>query len=1167
MAQYDGSIRINTGIDTKGFESGKKELEASTRSAAKSIDASIKEMEKELETLGNSITKSANEIAYLHSKMKILEDAKAPTEEYTKVENQLRESLNTMEKLEEKQKHLSNEFRNLSAEQLQEQVKNAWLEFDKVDEKLNYFDTTFDSLENKRNELLKKLKENPEGVFPDLDVEYNKALEDLDVEYNKTLGEYEKLQEESRHIQRRISEINEAIKFSQKIEEARTSAERLEAKLKSLEKSGKAFTLGSNTEKYAQMEERIAQLNQQMQSDTQRQTELQSTLAAEEQRLAQIRENAVVGNRHIVEIVERRKQLLKEIADMEASGVGAGYQQYDFAKQKLAQLNEEIKDYNNGIGKAKENYKKLGDAAHKSLEKVNKSVKKSGGFMKTFVSRLKGIALSLLIFNWITKAFNSVVKAIKDGFSNLYNDNEKFKNSVDELRASTLTLKNAFAAAFRPLVDVAIPYIQMAADKMTELLNKVGQFTAAITGQKTYTKAIKQTADAFKDAEKAADGYLSPLDEINKFSPSKEEDQTGLMFEEVPISQKFLNSFEKLKDSIKPVIDYAQKLKDVFKQGFFDGLGDWGYRWNSIKDSIQSIKDSLKGIFTDPAVLSSADKWAQSVSYLLGSLAGSAASIGLTIATNLLGGIAKYLDQNKDRIKEYLVSMFDIQSDINRTLAKYFQAFAYVFEAFASESGQQLTANIIGIFADAFMGITELAEKFARDIINIFTKPFIDNKEALRIALEEFLGVLAEVSGTIKQGIDETFDKLNEVYDAHFKPFFDSVAQGLSDLVGQFLNFWNGNVQPILNQWAADFDELWKTHIQPFLNNAAELLGKVADLLKALWQNILQPAISWIIANILPVVLPAIQAIWDMLVDFVGYIADAASSIIDILGGVIDFLTGVFTGDWQLAFQGLENIASGFINFTVGLLEGFVSLAENLVRSLFAIIKTLLNVFIEFVQNAVTSFLDYIKNNIINKGDEIKQGIASFLDGIQNTWSQAWESLASKVESVFESVKNIVKDAISWITEKIDSIKEKFGNIKSAVSGFFGGDSGSGASTYSMRPAAATYSLYPQVAQAISTADIPGYATGQVIPQTMKQHLAILGDNTRETEVVSPLSTIEQAVENVMARINAAGGGRQELTIRIPVYLDGKQITEIVVNNGKIQQMSTGNNPFLLDTP
>lgn len=48
-------------------------------------------------------------------------------------------------------------------------------------------------------------------------------------------------------------------------------------------------------------------------------------------------------------------------------------------------------------------------------------------------------------------------------------------------------------------------------------------------------------------------------------------------------------------------------MKDVFMQGFWDGLGDWEYRWKSIKDSIASIKDSLIDILTDPSVLAAAD--------------------------------------------------------------------------------------------------------------------------------------------------------------------------------------------------------------------------------------------------------------------------------------------------------------------------------------------------------------------------------------------------------------------------------------------------------------------------------------------------------------------------------------------------------------------------------
>lgn len=60
---------------------------------------------------------------------------------------------------------------------------------------------------------------------------------------------------------------------------------------------------------------------------------------------------------------------------------------------------------------------------------------------------------------------------------------------------------------------------------------------------------------------------------------------------------------------------------------------------------------------------------------------------------------------------------------------------------------------------------------------------------------------------------------------------------------------------------------------------------------------------------------------------------------------------------------------------------------------------------------------------------------------------------------------------------------------------------------------------------------VPGLATGSVIPPN-REFLAVLGDNKTETEVVSPLSTIEQAVENVLRR---QGGGSGEMSL----VLDG----------------------------
>lgn len=819
-------------------------------------------------------------------------------------------------------------------------------------------------------------------------------------------------------------------------------------------------------------------------------------------------------------------------------------QQLKYAENDMAVLNKRHDELIAKQGKASDGYKKLGKAARQSFDKINKSAKKSGGLLSTMASRFKGLALSLLIFNQISKSFNAMTSGIKQGFDNFYQGNERFRNSVDSLKASLLTLKNSLAAAFAPLVQTVIPYIQKAVEWLTVLINKIGQFIAAVSGQKTYTKAIKQTTAAIKEQNKAQNKQLSSLDKLNNLTSDKDSgaDDGGAadMFEEVPIDKGILDFLQKIKDFLKPIIDYAKKLKDVFMQGFWDGLGDWEYRWESIKDSLKSIKDSLIDIWTDPAVLAAADKWVQSVAYMLGSLVGSLASIGLTIATNLIGGIAKYLEQNKDRIKGYLISMFDIWAEINMMFAELFQSIAYVFEAFASEQGQQLTANIIGIFTDAFMGITELASKLFRDIANIIIQPFVDNKESLRTALEGFLGILASVTGTIKDGIDATFDKLNEVYDEHFKPFFDSIAQGLSDLLGQFLEFWNGNVQPILDQWAADFDELWKSHIQPLLDNAAEFLGKIADLLKVVWENYLQPMVAWIIANVLPKVLPVLQAIWDTLKNLIGYIADAISNVITILGGLIDFITGVFSGDWEKAFGGLQDAVGGFIDLIKTIIEGGLQFISDILNTFVESVKGIVDSLWEAIKSLVTAGINFVKQNIIGKFNEIKVAFSTFKSNVSQIWSNMWNGLKEKVSNIIGGIKNIVKNAFDWISQKVKAIGDAFGKFAKWNWGGSGSYSSGNArsSSYSMSTPT-PYAYHPAIAK-LSNIEIPQLATGAVLPAN-REFLALVGDQKHGTNIEAPLSTIEEAVINAMAKVNANsennGGG--SVTIEIPVIING----------------------------
>ncbi|MBR1384349.1 MAG: hypothetical protein IJ555_11165 [Ruminococcus sp.] len=98
----------------------------------------------------------------------------------------------------------------------------------------------------------------------------------------------------------------------------------------------------------------------------------------------------------------------------------------------------------------------------------------------------------------------------------------------------------------------------------------------------------------------------------------------------------------------------------------------------------------------------------------------------------------------------------------------------------------------------------------------------------------------------------------------------------------------------------------------------------------------------------------------------------------------------------------------------------------------------------------------------------------------------------------------------------------------------------------------------------ISTIDvpqIPKLATGTVVPANYGEFLAVLGDNKRETEVVSPLSTIKQAVMEALVELGGTGSG-EKISITIPVTLNGKTISRIVIDDINDLIKRTGRSPI-----
>lgn len=513
---------------------------------------------------------------------------------------------------------------------------------------------------------------------------------------------------------------------------------------------------------------------------------------------------------------------------------------------------------------------------------------------------------------------------------------------ANQVRMLKLNIESIMASVGQALINFFTPIIKLInvlLSKIAVLANSFKAFSEMIMGKKSSSSGggIGQTAADLADLEagyggaaesaenlaaatnkanKANQKYLSGLDEIRTFTSKNESGAgvgniSGIAGGGSPVDfgtiEKGNGALEETNSVMDNLIKRMKELADLFKKGFADGLGDVTSRLNTIKKAAKSIKESLSYIF-DGEVEQAFNSMLDTFAYSLGQIAGSIASVGLSIGANLIGGISKYLEGNKDRIKNYLINMMDISSDIMAQAGNFASAFAYIFEVIASESGQQITADIIGIFSEAFMGATQLALTFGRDIYKAVTQPIIENKEVIKNSLQDLLDGLSVITTAAREILTDIVDLIFLYYQERILPVIEGIKQNLSELI--------------------------ENHLTPFFSQLGEFLGVLGEAIKLLWDTILKPLIRWLIQNIAPVIVPIVNAIVTVLGNAIGGIMNKITFLLQGLTGLINFIVGVFTGDWTRAWNGIKDIFSGIINSISSTLETFVNGASSMINGL-----------------------------------------------------------------------------------------------------------------------------------------------------------------------------------------------------------------------------------------
>lgn len=699
------------------------------------------------------------------------------------------------------------------------------------------------------------------------------------------------------------------------------------------------------------------------------------------------------------------------------------------------------------------------------------------------VANLEAFALS----QGITKAYNAMtqqeqamlrynylMQATADAQGDFARTSDGWANQVRVLTERFNALKAAIGQGLIAVLTPVIKVLNSLLAKILTVTDAFSNFIAKITGKNTKTtttvSGIGDAADsaagsmgdvgaatdaAGKSAKKAAKEYggLLSMDEVHSLTKNEGADSGGSGGGGASgggLSENIVDAATETDDTLNPALEKLitrlKELQDLFKAGFKAGMGDVDL--SGITKAVEGIKTSLKNIFTAPEVIGAANNFANTLAYTIGQNAGAVASVGVTIATNLLGGIDKYLAGNQGRIKQFIVNMFDIGSEMATIQGNFAQAAANIFSVFGGENGQQVTANIIGIFSNAAMGVYELSAKLGRDVLDCITRLFIDNQGSFKTAIDGLLGVAAGALGNIKQVVDDTVGKAGEVYDEHLAPMFSSLAAGLSSITGTLLDAYNTYIIPVLEGLQQKVGPLIDEHIQPAINKALELIGKIADAVKDIWEQTLVPFVNWFIANVAPIIAKGLDKVGSVFLTVAGVIWDVISSVLDALGGLIDFIAGVFTGDWERAWEGIKSFFSGIWeaiksivsavwNAIKSIVSAAISVVSSLISTVLNTIKTIFSTIWNSIKTTVNTVWNAIKSTISTVINTISTIISTVLNSIKTTFSTIWNSIKTTVTTIINSIKSTISTVINAVSTTIstvlNSIKTTFSTVWNSI--------------------------------------------------------------------------------------------------------------------------------------
>ena len=529
--------------------------------------------------------------------------------------------------------------------------------------------------------------------------------------------------------------------------------------------------------------------------------------------------------------------------------------------------------------------------------------------------------------------------------------------AVLPLMTALNNLGSAFFTALKPAIEAIMPYLVSFVEMITKALTAVMGFFGVVTGK---SASIKTVGESIGSASKGANNLSTGLGGAAKNAEKVKKSTQG--FDELNIvssGSSGSSSGSSGGSGAGAGSGYAGGgAGGGFAVEFVEGEKTANSVFDSLTKKLQEFGQKLSVIF-EPAIGGFKQAWSD-------------IKLGFEEAS-------PYFESGLSTIGETLMSL----------LKMYGENYTLLINSFG-ENIAPIAGEVIGFAAVEVGKLFEwLAGKFQLVTEEIFIP-----------AMDLWVQIL-----------DDTFKLMKENWDEHGGPLMDGLSTAFENIRTGLDDFINVVIMPIWNTLLPVLTELWEVHLKPLVDKVMDFLGELGKLILTVYNNVIAPVCKWLVNNILPPIVNFIKTVIKVVGNVLGTVIDVIGGVIDTVKGIITFLTGVFSGDWDKAWQGIKDIFGGMWDTICALLDGAK-------ETLFGIIDIIVSYFEEgwqLIENAFAGVKEFFEG----VWTKVKEAFAFVKDWFKEQFEEAW----NKVKEYFETnVKP--KFTVAYWKEKFNTIKE-----------------------------------------------------------------------------------------------------------------------------------------------